>query len=800
MICLAGIGGAGGAGEGQTGTDQYQTLRRPPSRLLSVGVGFDTFRHMSRTLHVSEPLHRWHSEGLFHPFPITQMCFTPDGRGLLAADGGGDVRRWDAAAWTRGAGGGVVNAAPKDQPRGVARALSPRGDVVATADYAAFTLRPGDGSAARTFEVGTPLQHTAAAALTPDASALAVGGGYRGPKGMAYALWVWDAATGEERYRVKLKGEPQRLVFAPDGSWLAAIVYDKPIHLFDARSGEVLATLKVGSSELDRLIVSDDGRRLAAAGYGTIRVWDTANWELVKQKKVKAGGAGSEEVSDIAFLPGGPGRSLRAMSEARSYSSKPTRSRPCARSRRPASRPRSTRWPLRPMRPRLSFSAAPRCTRWTPRTVAALRQMSGHVSGIFGLDFDAAGERLLTYDYAEQGFTWSVDGSPPRRLNLANRERVDQYDEYQYAALSPDGRTVASAGRRMLRLWDVQTGRLVHKLPEAIGYPRPLRFSPDGRWLAYHDERAIEGRSPGDWCLDVLDLDTGEVRRRLEQRDAIGDVSFSPDGQLLAAVTGYGLQLVRTAGDEEPRLVYDPRQRDHLIGGFLWSADGTRVSSLATGSDTAGSADASGVSGDDLVLCTWDVDTGEVVDARVLPGKAHRPGVVVGVPGNVPVSAVASSAGTFVLRDELDLPPTSHDGRLVDPAGGEVIVRNLREMQVYSGGLTLSGDGRRLAAASGDHSVAVWDLSEAAGDAGGLAGAGAAPGARPAAGVAGGEAGRGAGCPRTRGRGDRISRWSDTRRHRRRGSYPRPSRCRHPQGQRISEEARRRGLVRSAPG
>ena len=50
-------------------------------------------------------------------------------------------------------------------------------------------------------------------------------------------------------------------------------------------------------------------------------------------------------------------------------------------------------------------------------------------------------------------------------------------------AFSPDGRTLAAGGYRLIRLWDVQSGALLHTPEGHTSFVSSLGFSPDGRML-----------------------------------------------------------------------------------------------------------------------------------------------------------------------------------------------------------------------------------------------------------------------------------------------------------------------------
>ncbi|HBE34353.1 MAG TPA: WD40 repeat domain-containing protein, partial [Cyanobacteria bacterium UBA11368] len=51
-------------------------------------------------------------------------------------------------------------------------------------------------------------------------------------------------------------------------------------------------------------------------------------------------------------------------------------------------------------------------------------------------------------------------------------------------AVNPDGRTLASAGRDGVRLWDIRTGQQIGAIPGYSDWVQTLAFSPDGQLLA----------------------------------------------------------------------------------------------------------------------------------------------------------------------------------------------------------------------------------------------------------------------------------------------------------------------------
>jgi RNA polymerase sigma factor (sigma-70 family) len=172
---------------------------------------------------------------------------------------------------------------------------------------------------------------------------------------------------------------------------------------------------------------------------------------------------------------------------------------------------------------------------WDPATGKFLRRFSpkpGQYMPIWSLAFTPDGKGLISAGEAGQIHLWDPATGREIRQFKGNEIRV------RCAALSPDGRTLASAADKEIRLWETATGKMIRRLAGQKKPIRALAFSPDSNLLA---SGADDSTINSIWLWETA---TGKVHRKIaEEPDQLRNacarsLAFSPDGKTLAA--GYG--------------------------------------------------------------------------------------------------------------------------------------------------------------------------------------------------------------------------------------------------------------------
>jgi WD40 repeat protein len=251
----------------------------------------------------------------------------------------------------------------------------------------------------------------------------------------------------------------------------------------------------------------------------------------------------------------------------------------------------------------------------------------------------------------------------------------------------PDGRSVVVQDENSLRIWDVETRKVVRSWKRVNGEGHAI-WSPDGKRIATGD---IDG------LFRVRDGASGAVICSNRFGDGVLSPSaWSPDGRRVAVVCIDGGVILDTATGK--RLVTF-KAADDFLGTVSWSPDGRR---LATG-------------GSKNVLRIWS-SAGKPLEKLVV--EPHLPNHSIGleVPGwSDSIDAVAWHPSGEVVAAAYE------DGtvRVWAPEIAEPLVLEAHELirlpdnyfgSVYFGtrDLAWSPDGKRLATVGGDGTLKVW--------------------------------------------------------------------------------------------
>ncbi|KAI0342503.1 WD40 repeat-like protein [Trametopsis cervina] len=249
--------------------------------------------------------------------------------------------------------------------------------------------------------------------------------------------------------------------------------------------------------------------------------------------------------------------------------------------------------------------------------------------------------------------------------------RLDTGGQVRGIAVSPDGRTIASAQGTRAQLWDAATGeRIGEPLAGHSDRVRAITFSPNGR-------RLVSGSK--DCTIKIWSTATGHpVGQPLQgHTGGVCSVSCSRDGKSI--VSGSHDNTVRIWEAGTHRLIHTLEGHTDTVWSVAFSPDGRTVAS----------------SSKDQTIRLWDLAMSSP-SAITLTG--HE-GWVNSVAFSPDGKTVASASADRTIR-------------LWDVATHTLVGEPLRHHSNVVNAVTFSEDGTRLISNATDSSIRVWDIAQ----------------------------------------------------------------------------------------
>jgi WD40 repeat protein len=420
---------------------------------------------------------------------IARVHFLPDGEHVLA--GGDSLTLWNTRT------GEKIRVFTGAELRGWHLPMNiSRDGRYALAGFHFVDLKTG--KKLLTLEGAEPHGHLAGVAFSPDGSRAVLGNDVGRPIG---TLWVADLKTGKPWKIYDTERRVRAVAYSPDGRCIAAGLC-KPgtpdtLRVYKVETGKILHSFTV-PTEPGCIAFSADGKQLVSSHDKTLYLWD-----LKTEKELKRFEGHTGFIEAVVFTPDGRHVISAGWDQA------------------------VRMWNLA-----------------QGQEVACLR---GHMDSSCGVSVAPDGRHVVTgcgdglvrvwhLPSSRSGGEETAEHSPqseaPRLVQVRRHElplcEKNRIPPHAYtAAFSSDGTMYAAGGDDgLVRVWNRQTGQLLHTLSDRTGWLRHIAFTPDSKRLVSSDELTLR----------VWDMATGREFQRLPvPKEGAGCLDIAPDGTHLVA-------------------------------------------------------------------------------------------------------------------------------------------------------------------------------------------------------------------------------------------------------------------------
>ena len=328
-------------------------------------------------------------------------------------------------------------------------------------------------------------------------------------------ILLWNPTSQQQKATFEDEGG-HSLAYSPNGQMLAVGRWEE-VRVLNARTGDLKFALPYPEQAgVDLIAISSNGKTLAGSAYRSSDEVKIYVWNIRTGKHLRTISTQAHEIHTLAFSP-----TVNVLASGYFHVDRIDFWNPGTGKKLTTIQMWSESLAYSPDGKKLAVGHGGGIRLLNANTGQVQQTLSGHKNGVDPIVFSSDGSMLVSGSWDGTIRLWNASTG-------SHRLTIEGHFRFRSVTLSPNGKTIATTSDDGIFFWNASNGKFTKVFDVGARDNNLIAYSPDAKTLA------IQQWDNGPQ-IQLLNANTGSVKKTLRHQGDAHVIAFSPDGKMLAS-------------------------------------------------------------------------------------------------------------------------------------------------------------------------------------------------------------------------------------------------------------------------